>query len=96
MALSGFCPGTVAAGAGEGRLDYLIAGGLGLYTGAVVYGATYERVVPWISRVGNAGSVTFAGLLHVEPWLVVALFVEVALLTFYAIERRTRPVRPSP
>ena len=36
MALSGFCPGTVAAGAGEGRLDYVLPGGLGLYTGAVV------------------------------------------------------------
>ena len=30
MALSGFCPGTVAAGAGVGRPDYLIPGGVGL------------------------------------------------------------------
>ena len=87
MSLSGFCPGTVAAGAGEGRLDYLIPGGLGLYTGAVVYGLEYERVMPWLTRFGNLGNVTFAGLLRVEPWLVVLLFAELTLLLFYAIER---------
>ena len=87
MALSGFCPGTVAAGAGEGRIDYLIPGGLGLYTGAVVYGLEYERVMPWLTRFGNLGNVTFAGLLHVEPWLVVLLFAELTLLVFYVIER---------
>lgn len=87
MALSGFCPGTVAAGAGEGRLDYLIPGGLGLYTGAVVYGLEYERVMPWLTRFGNLGNVTFAALLRVEPWLVVLLFVEITLFVFYALER---------
>src|ERR1019366_4979883 len=65
MALSGFCPGTVAAGAGEGRLDYLIPGGLGLYTGAILYGLEYERVMPWLSRLGNVGNITIASLIHV-------------------------------
>jgi hypothetical protein len=87
MALSGFCPGTVAAGAGEGRLDYLIPGGLGLYTGAILYGLEYERVMPWLSRLGNVGNITIASLIHVEPWLVIALFVELAILTFYLIDR---------
>jgi hypothetical protein len=87
MALSGFCPGTVAAGAGEGRLDYLVPGGLGLYTGAVVYGLIYQRVMPTLFRAGNLGASTFAKLLTVEPWLVIALFVELAMLTFYVIER---------
>ena len=35
MALAGFCPGTAAAGAGEGKLDYLIPGLLGFLIGAV-------------------------------------------------------------
>jgi hypothetical protein len=95
MALSGFCPGTVAAGAGEGRLDYLIPGGLGLYTGAVVYGLAYERVMPVLSGWGRAGNPTFSDLLHVEPWLVIVMFAEVACLTFYVVERGafTRPRR---
>jgi hypothetical protein len=87
MALSGFCPGTVAAGAGEGRLDYVLPGGLGLYTGAVVYGLAYPRVMPALSGWARAGDVTLADWLRVEPWLVIVLFVEVALITFYVLER---------
>jgi len=60
MALSGFCPGTVAAGAGEGRLDYLVPGGLGLLTGAVIYGLAYERMMPVLSRWGGWISATGA------------------------------------
>jgi hypothetical protein len=87
MALAGFCPGTVAAGAGEGRLDNLIAGGAGLYVGALVFGAWYERLMPALSRWARLGPVTFALALHVEPWLVVALLAELAVLVFYVVER---------
>ncbi len=87
MALSGFCPGTVAAGAGEGRLDYLLPGGLGLYVGAVVYGLLYERFMPVLTRWGRLGHVTLADWARVEPWLVVALLVEASVVLFYAVER---------
>jgi len=97
MAWVGFCPGTVAAGAGEGRLDYLIAGGLGLYTGAVLFGLTYPSIYPQVATIANLGSVSLMQLFHVDGWLVVMLFWEMTLLLFYAIERgtfrpRTRPL----
>jgi uncharacterized protein len=85
MALSGFCPGTVAAGAGEGRLDYLVPGALGLLAGAVGYGLLYEQVMPVLARTARA--LTLPEVLHVDPWLTVALFAEIALLAFYALER---------
>jgi hypothetical protein len=88
MALSGFCPGTVAAGAGEGRLDYLLAGGLGLYVGAIAYGLMYESLMPSLSRWGRFGNVTLAEVLDVEPWLLITLFAELAAIVFYLIERR--------
>ncbi len=88
MALSGFCPGTVAAGAGEGRLDYVIPGGFGLYIGAILYGLAYDRLVPALS-LGRLGAVTLPQMLHVEPWLVIVLFAELSLLTLYVIERRS-------
>ncbi len=50
MALSGFCPGTIAAGAGEGRLDYLVPGALGLYAGALTYGLLYDGIMPVLAR----------------------------------------------
>lgn len=87
MSLAGFCPGTVAAGAGEGRLDYLIPGALGLYTGAVLFGLTYPLYFPALARVARLGSVTASEALRVEPWLLVIVFCELGALLFYALER---------
>lgn len=82
MALSGFCPGTIAAGAGEGRLDNLVPGALGLLSGAVFYGLAYEKIMPRLATAMRLGEVTIPELVHVEPWLVVIVFAEVALLIF--------------
>ncbi len=90
MALSGFCPGTVAAGAGEGRIDYLIPGFLGLYAGAVLFGWLYPFVMPRLVALGNWGPVTIAEALGVRPWLVTAIAWELVLIGFYWLERGGR------
>ncbi len=92
MAVAGFCPGTVAAGAGEGRLDYLIAGSFGLYAGAVLFGLAYPKLMPLLGNLANLGAITAAELFHVDAWLPVLLFWELGLLIFYLIERG--PLRP--
>lgn len=93
MALSGFCPGTIAAGIGEGRLDYLVPGSLGLVAGALTFGALYPRVFPMLSRSVQAGA-TIPDLLGVDPWLVIVLFAELAAIAFYVVERRTASTKP--
>lgn len=85
MALSGFCPGTVAAGAGEGRLDYLIPGMLGLVAGALIFGVVYPWVLPLVSVDVRPG-LTIARWLGADPWLVLLVLTQVVLLVFYAIE----------
>jgi uncharacterized protein len=92
MATAGFCPGTVAAGAGEGRLDYLVPGSLGLYAGAVLFGLLYPSIFPWVAKHGNLGEVTLPALMQVDGWLVVLMFWELGLMLFYLIERG--PLRP--
>jgi uncharacterized membrane protein YedE/YeeE len=94
MALSGYCPGTVAAGAGEGRLDYLVPGVLGLYTGALVYGLLYPRIMPSLTRIASLGAVRLPEVMRAEPWLVLLLLLELTLLLFYAI-RPASTARPS-
>lgn len=85
MAVSGFCPGTVAAGIGEGRLDYLVPGVLGLVAGAFAFGAGYGVLAPLAAR-GAIGADTLPAWLGVEPWIVVAILTVSALILFYAIE----------
>jgi uncharacterized membrane protein YedE/YeeE len=87
MAASGFCPGTIAAGIGEGRLDYLVPGGLGLVAGALAFGLAYPWVFPLVAKGATIGA-TLPLLLGADPWLVVVLLAEAAALLFYLIERR--------
>jgi uncharacterized membrane protein YedE/YeeE len=87
MALAGFCPGTVAAGAGEGRLDYLVPGTLGLIAGALVFGLAYPHFFPTLVQIGDAGTITAPRAAAITGWLWVALFWEIALLAIYALER---------
>lgn len=86
MALSGFCPGTIAAGVGEGRLDYLIPGSLGLVAGALAFGGVYRWLVPLIARPAQAG-LTIPAELGVHTWLLIALLSEFTAILFYALER---------
>lgn len=86
MAVSGFCPGTIAAGIGEGRIDYLVPGGLGLVAGALAFGALYARLAPLAAK-GALAAATIPAWLGVEPWLVVALLGVLAAFLFYVIDR---------
>jgi len=87
MALAGFCPGTCVAGAGEGKVDYLLPGILGFLTGAVIYGLTYDKVFPKISAIANYGNVTLPELWHISPYLAILVFTIMALVLFYLIDR---------
>ena len=87
MAAAGFCPGTCAAGAGEGRLDYIVPGLLGFLTGAAIYGLIYPQVFPAISAAANYGNVVASQLLNVDAWLLVTLFAVMSVLLFYLIDR---------
>ncbi|MBL8078830.1 MAG: YeeE/YedE family protein [Anaerolineales bacterium] len=87
MALSGYCPGTCAAGAGEGKVDYIVPGLLGFLVGAVIYGLTYQQVFPSISAIANYGNVVIPDLWNINPYLTVLLFGLMSLFLFYMIDR---------
>jgi uncharacterized protein len=87
MAMAGFCPGTAVAGAGEGKVDYIVPGLLGFLTGAVIYGLTYQYVFPQISKIANIGNVVIPDLWNISPYLAVFVFALMALALFYAIDR---------
>ena len=58
-----------------------------------IAGAFYDRVMPVFARAAHAG--TLPELFHIDPWLAVVLFAEIALLGFYVLEHGHRErVRP--
>jgi uncharacterized protein len=87
MAFAGFCPGTAVAGAGEGKLDYIVPGLLGFLTGAVLFGLTYSSFMPQIKQLVNVGNVVIPDLWNLNPILTILVFASMALALFYAIDR---------
>lgn len=96
MATAGYCPGTIVAEAGEGRLDAWVAGLSGLFVGALAFGLLQPLVMPLLARVGALGHITLAELLGVSPWLVLLVVVELFALVLVLIARvgDTRPDEP--
>ncbi len=97
MATAGYCPGTVVAEVGEGRLDALLAGVPGLLAGALAFGVLHPSFMPALTRGALRGTVTLATVLGVSPWLALVLFVEVAVGVLYLLARRpdATPWEPS-
>jgi len=68
-------------------LDYLIPGFFGFITGAVLWGLTYDKVFPLLSKIANYGNVTIPDLWNVNPYLFILVFGLFCLLLFYLIDR---------
>jgi uncharacterized membrane protein YedE/YeeE len=82
--LLGYCPGTMAGAVGQGSLDALVGGVVGMVVGAAVY----AKLFPWLDRhlldKGDFGSITIHGLLRVSPWSVIVAMT-IAILLFLVV-----------
>ncbi len=85
MSLAGFCPGTILAGAGEGKIDYLAAGVTGMFTGSLLYGFTYDPAMKALKQ--GSAELTFPDMWNVNPFLVISVLLVFSLLLFYLFER---------
>ncbi|MBD3265543.1 YeeE/YedE family protein, partial [bacterium] len=68
FAILGYCPGTVSGAVGQGSVDALLGGTLGLLAGAGIYAAIFPRVRDSILNYGDFGDITIPELLKVPPW----------------------------
>ena len=92
FALLGFCPGTCVGAAGEGRLDGLYSGVLGLLIGAGLYSEVYPYLLPGFLKVGALGKITLPQFLGIGVWptvLLVALVLGTAIWLLDRIDRGT-------
>ena len=73
----GYCPGTVAGAAGQGALDALLGGVVGILVGAGLFAAVFHKIHDPILSKGHFGELTLPALFKVNAWIVV---VPVAVL----------------
>ena len=67
----GYCPGIVLAAIGQGSLDALLGGVIGILLGAGIFAAAYPRLADTVLSKGDFGNVTLPELLRVNAWVVV-------------------------
>ncbi len=75
FAVLGYCPGTIAGAVGNGYLDALVGGVIGILLGAGLFANVYPRLRNKILKKCFWGDVTFPKLLRVNDWVIVIPFV---------------------
>jgi hypothetical protein len=71
FALLGYCPGTLAGAVGQGSLDALFGGVVGILIGAGLLAELYPKLDKTILNRGHFGEITWPQLLKVNPWWVI-------------------------
>lgn len=79
FAILGYCPGTIAGAIGNGYLDALFGGLLGIWIGAGFFASLYPKLNTGILKKGKYGDITLPRLLKVNDWVVV---IPIAALIF--------------
>jgi len=67
----GYCPGTLAGAVGQGSLDALFGGLIGILLGAGLFAEFHPRLDKAILSKGHFGEMTWPQLLNVNPWLII-------------------------
>ncbi len=67
----GYCPGTLAGATGQGFLDALFGGIIGILIGTGIFAELYPKLERGILNKGYFGEITFPKLLKVNPWWIV-------------------------
>ena len=85
FALLGYCPGTISAAIGQGNLDALLGGFIGILIGSGIFAHLYPRLEKVLQK-GWFGEITFPELFKVNPWLVILPLCLLIIIFFYWLE----------
>ena len=81
----GYCPGTISAAIGQGNLDALLGGLLGIVVGSGIFAHLYPGLQGFLKK-GWFGDITFPEYFKLNPWVVILPLCLVIILFFYWIE----------
>jgi len=91
FAVLGYCPTTAIGAIGEGRLDALWGGLLGMLAGAALYAEAYHYLKDNILSWGSYGKITIPSALGVPSpyhWAIIAAVACSVILLFRALEKK--------
>jgi hypothetical protein len=84
FAVLGYCPGTLAGAVGQGSLDALFGGLMGILIGAGLFSEAYPKLERGILSRGYFGELTFPQYFKVNPWfLIIPLVLGIVGVLFW-------------
>ncbi len=86
FALLGYCPGTVAGAAGQGAMDALVGGVLGLVFGSWVFALLYPRLASFLEW-GSFTKLKLQEVLHLSTWKTIPLVLILVIALLIGLER---------
>ena len=88
FATLGYCPGTIAGAIGQGSLDALTGGLVGILVGAWEFATFYPKLQKPILSKGDFGTRTLPELLKVKTWFIVIPLAILLTLLLVGLEVR--------
>jgi hypothetical protein len=85
-AFLGYCPGTAVGAVGEGRWD-AIWGVMGMLVGAAVFAEVFPILKATVLTWGEFGKLTLPGILGLNHWIVIVIFIIGSLFLFRFFEK---------
>ena len=87
FAVLGYCPGTIAGAIGNGYLDAIVGGLIGILLGTWIFAVMYPKLKDGILKKGDYGDITLPRLFKVNDWVVVVPVAAMIILLLVWIER---------
>ena len=87
FAVLGYCPGTISGAIGNGYLDAVTGGLIGILVGSGFFAAIYPKVKDGVLKAGYYGDITLPRLLKTKDWVAVIPVSILILLILFLLER---------
>lgn len=85
--LLGYCPGTVAGAAGQGSLDAIFGGIVGMLIGTGIFAALFPKLQKRILKIGDFGELSLPQLLKINAWLIIMIVCAAIVALLLALEK---------
>lgn len=82
----GYCPGTVAGAIGQGQIDALLGGVVGILIGTGIFAQFYPQINKGFLNQGRFPAETVPELLGIPRWIAVACFLIVMIGVLFGLE----------
>jgi hypothetical protein len=88
FATLGYCPGTVMGAVGQGSLDALLGGVVGMLVGSSLYALLHPFLADTILNKGQIKDETLPQLLKMNPWILMVVLAIIFIELFGILEAR--------